>query len=525
MDTETVASKRQNGSNKMPLSNGDDSVARVNPSKRRRLHEPIQEPEPIDIDRPVEKSKSKTTSESSKESEEKQRAMTAIPSSSVPPASTSTAISSGNIYVPKPPPTAEQVADLLLQPNVDAKKKKDKTRVTPPKPPPPTPALLSPRQSTISTTTTTTLSTRTAQHRRRRLFYRAITFVWLVLMVKVTLGFIASIDVLLQQIRATATPTREVFRMMIPSFLHAKPPATRIYAHVKPPAHVTGNEPHEQVLANLTLRDFLQDEEGFHLALAPAFFGIYAYVGTFMAWDDTLYFKNMKSVVGASAGAMAAVILAAGIEPHRVADLGRQMTLQKFADPPGIGGVFKGDKFEEIMETFLRSENPNSTLQMEDSHIPVAVTAFDLKAMQGRILTRGSMAKAARASATFPLLFQPVQHDNGILIDGGITDMLGLRGLAAWETSRPKRVLNVAVGGFMTSPPGPQSMPEGVHAREVLSVSILNTPQCGPWAMANGPRAIEAARRAMVESLDLPLYHGNEKGHYELHVDASSHVE
>jgi hypothetical protein len=122
-------------------------------------------------------------------------------------------------------------------------------------------------------------------------------------------------------------------------------------------------------------------------------------------------------------------------------------------------------------------------------------------------------------------LFQPVVHGDEILIDGGIADMLGLNGLAAFSPNTSKRIVNVAVGGFLTTPPGPDSMPEGVKAKEMLSVSILNTPQCGPWAMSNGPRAIEAARRAMEASLDLKLYYGEQEGHYELHIDARSFVE
>ena len=512
MDTKKVTSKRETRGKKMQQSDGDDLVKGANPSKRRRIHEPAtQEPEPKEIDPLVGKFKSMEAVQSPTESNSKQHAAT-VASISVRPYALTKATPS-NHYVPMPPPTVEQVADLLLQPKAITNKKKNKLQVTPPKPPPPTPAMLGPRPPNNATKSTKP-STRTAHHRQRSFFYRIVTFVWFAVMLKVTLGFVAPNELLLQKIRASVLP-----------FLHAKPPAARMYSHVKPPLHVDGSEPQHKVLANMTLRDFLADDEGFHLALAPAFFGIYAYVGTFMAWDGTNYFDKMKSVAGASAGAMAAVILAAGIDPHKVADLGRNMKLENFADPPGIGGLFKGNKFEEIMEEFFRTETRNNTMLMEDSIIPVAVTAFDLKSMQGRILTQGSMAKAARASATFPLLFQPVRHENGILIDGGVTDTLGLRGLAAFNPDRPKRVVNVVVGGFFSAPLGPQFMPKGVNAKEVLSISILNTPQCGPWAMANGPRAIEAARQAMLASLDLPLYYGQEKGHYELHVDASSYVE
>lgn len=503
-------------------------------SKRRRIHEPTKvgqdEPEPMDIDPPL-KPKAKSSEivgapVKSNGLTKQQATVTAPPpfvAQQATPSASTTANTSNNgslptsRYVPKAPPTVQQIVDRLRGASMIAAAKTGKKKSvvkTMPKPPPPTPSILSPLPSrNVSTDAPRQHQSAPTRHSRSRIFlYRTVVIVWFAVMLRLALGFVEtpSLNDVLKNIQSS------------PRF-----PVSRIYPHIKPPSHLDGTEHRRQVLANMTLRDFLENDEGFHLALAPAFFGIYGYTGMLMTWDEsTNYFDNIKSVVGASAGAMAAVILAAGIQPHKVAALGKSMTLQKFADPPGLGGVFQGNKFESIMHEFITSESPNSTMLMQDSIIPVAVTAFDLKSFQGRILTRGSMAKAARASATFPLLFQPVVHEEGLLIDGGVTDMLGLRGLAAFDSdSRPKRVVNVAVGGFLTAPPGPQSMPDGVNAEEVLSISILNTPQCGPWALANGPRAIEGARRAMLASLDLPLYHGKERGHYELHVDALSFVE
>lgn len=496
-----MASSKRRGRSKeaLPQSNGSAKGA-----KRRRITK--AEPEPMDIDPPQSNRIALAVAKTVQASAKSSSSVTATPSVASTDVS-DTSPPTANRYVPKAPPTVEQVLDGLRRPKSLSKKNKSKkqTLASAPKPPPPTPAILTPRLPQKSPPAAKPTTTAPIIPRRRRFIYRATTFLWFAVMIKLTLGFVLQ---------------------PIPSFLYAKKPVARIYSHIQPPNHVDGSEPH---LANITLRDFLSDE--FHLALAPAFFGIFAYTGTFMAWTSsnnsttTDYLNNIQSVAGASAGAMAAVILAAGIEPHKVATLGKSMTLQKFADPPAIGGVFRGDKFEQIMEKFLQEESPNGTVLMEDAKIPVACTVFDLKTMQGRTLTSGSMAKAARASATFPLLFQPVLYDNGILIDGGITDMLGLRGLAAFTPKTPKRVVNVAVGGFLSAPPGPKSMPDGIKATEVLSVSIINTPLCGPWAMANGPRAIEAARRAMEASLDLKLYHGKEEGHYELHVDALSFVE
>ena len=245
----------------------------------------------------------------------------------------------------------------------------------------------------------------------------------------------------------------------------------------------------------------------------------------------------IKSVAGASAGAMAAIMLAAGVSPLRAAQFCTTITLSRFADFPGLLSVFRGNKFEEIMTDFLMESSPVESLQLEDSIIPVAVSAFDIQRLKGQILSTGSMARAARASATFPGLFQPVgwiDNDSGdsyVFIDGGITDVDGLNGLKATSDAGTsakisRRVVNMVVGDFSFGIPSPSSMPSGVAASDVVSISIRNLPQCGPWAMENGLRAVEAAKMALKESLDQPMFlaASGEDGHYELHIDARSFV-
>jgi len=279
--------------------------------------------------------------------------------------------------------------------------------------------------------------------------------------------------------------------------------------------------------------------------MAPSFFGFYGYFGALSAIDDALssdttsdvsflQSNQIKAVAGGSAGAMAAVLIATGVAPAKAAAFSATMTLDKFADPPGICAAFRGNKFEDLMSTFMKQEQPDSSLLLEDGILPVAVSGFDIRTLRTRILSKGDMAQAARASATFPLLFQPAvwENDDGDessttswLIDGGVEDELGLMGLAAFDAEHPKRILNVLVGGFGSAgPPGPSQMPDGVVASSVLSVSIESTPQCGPHAMSNGPLATEAARMAMLASLDVPLYLGSEPGHYELFIDTTDFI-
>jgi hypothetical protein len=306
------------------------------------------------------------------------------------------------------------------------------------------------------------------------------------------------------------------------------------------------------IRTNQTLRTLLTHPDGFSLAMAPAFFGFYGYFGALAAWEEAFatttnsttdassswYPQHVRSVAGASAGAMAAILLAAGVSPQAAIDFCTNVTLHQFADFPGMGAMFRGDKFEQLMSTFLLQQQQqlqhstiSTSLRLEHSIIPVAVSAFDLQTWQGQVLTHGSMAKAARASATFPLLFQPVpwrQSSGGeeefLLIDGGVTDVAGIQGLLALLPATSKRlIVNMVVGDFFSStPPGPRTVPElDQNGTVFLSIRIQNLPQCGPWAMQNGPRAVEAARRAMLASLDVPLMQIDDR-HLSIRIDASS---
>lgn len=319
----------------------------------------------------------------------------------------------------------------------------------------------------------------------------------------------------------------------------------------------------EEELSLPTLRDYLSDPEGFHMAFAPAFFGFFAYFGCLSALEegtgglivppieekrnnigDECTSLGLRSVAGASAGAMAATLLASGIDPSVAAEFTSKFTWSMVSDPPGYGGYVKGNRFEEAMVDFMLKEaskvkradkSSDTPMQFDEALIPCAVSGFDLLRMKGVILSSGSMAKAARASAGFPGLFQPVAwrekcdekkwFPDALLIDGGIRDGLGLAGLSAFGGEK-KRVVNVVVGDFgFSGASGIHSLPEGLNASSLVSISIAGTPKCGPWAMENGKRAVESAKKAMLMALDLPMEKGDGENHYVLRLDASKFLD
>jgi len=59
---------------------------------------------------------------------------------------------------------------------------------------------------------------------------------------------------------------------------------------------------------------------------------------------------------------------------------------------------------------------------IENLRIPFAAVATDLNWGYKVVLDKGSLARAIRASAAIPGIFQPVQHQGKILVDGGVVD-------------------------------------------------------------------------------------------------------
>jgi NTE family protein len=78
-------------------------------------------------------------------------------------------------------------------------------------------------------------------------------------------------------------------------------------------------------------------------------------------------------------------------------------------------GPVKGDKLEE----FVKAKVPGN---IEDLKLPFAAVATDLNRGTRVVLDRGPVARAVHASSAIPGVFNPVEHQGKLLVDGGVTD-------------------------------------------------------------------------------------------------------
>ncbi|MFP4588580.1 MAG: patatin-like phospholipase family protein [Candidatus Acetothermia bacterium] len=70
--------------------------------------------------------------------------------------------------------------------------------------------------------------------------------------------------------------------------------------------------------------------------------------------------------------------------------------------------------------------------EIEDTKVPFWAVAVDLLSGKENALTRGSVRRAARASASLPGIFPPVRVDGQLLVDGGVTKVLPVSYAAQW---------------------------------------------------------------------------------------------
>jgi NTE family protein len=79
-------------------------------------------------------------------------------------------------------------------------------------------------------------------------------------------------------------------------------------------------------------------------------------------------------------------------------------------------GLVKGDKLED----FVKNKIP--TVNIENLKLPFAAVATDLNRGTRVVLDHGSVAKAVHSSSAIPGVFNPVDYQGKLLVDGGIMD-------------------------------------------------------------------------------------------------------
>ena len=123
------------------------------------------------------------------------------------------------------------------------------------------------------------------------------------------------------------------------------------------------------------------------------------------------------SSIGALIGAYYAIYEDVG-KMEKIALSTNWRTALSLFDPSLSGGLVRGNKVENLIKSWFNKYN------FDDLKIPLTVVATDLISGQEVDINNGDIIKAVRASISIPLIFKPIEYNDYLLADGGLSNPL-----------------------------------------------------------------------------------------------------
>lgn len=146
----------------------------------------------------------------------------------------------------------------------------------------------------------------------------------------------------------------------------------------------------------------------------------FAHLGVIQALNDAGIFPDVIS--GTSAGALIGVLYADGNTPKEILNLMKSDSRLDFMRPAlPREGLLQINGIMKILKSGLRSKI------FSDLKIPLFVTATDLNNGKAVYFSEGDLFEPVIASASIPVLFQPVKINDISYVDGGVLDNLPVR--------------------------------------------------------------------------------------------------
>ncbi len=145
----------------------------------------------------------------------------------------------------------------------------------------------------------------------------------------------------------------------------------------------------------------------------------FAHVGVIRALEQDKIPIDM--IVGTSVGSIIGAIYASNLNSFELEWTAFSLEKDSLFDYGILNavtgmGMAKGQKLEEFVKTKIAATN------IESMKLPFAAVATDLNRGTRVVLDRGSVAKAVHASSAIPGIFEPVDYQGRLLVDGGVLD-------------------------------------------------------------------------------------------------------
>jgi NTE family protein len=160
----------------------------------------------------------------------------------------------------------------------------------------------------------------------------------------------------------------------------------------------------------------------------------YAHLGVIQALNEAGIFPDVIS--GTSAGALVGVLYADGYSPNEILMLMNWASRLDFMRPAlPREGLLQINAIIKILKTSLKSKT------FDELKIPLFVAATDLNNGIAVYFSEGDIFEPVIASASIPVLFQPVKIKDISYVDGGVLDNMPIRPI--------ENDCNVILGSFV----------------------------------------------------------------------------
>jgi NTE family protein len=253
----------------------------------------------------------------------------------------------------------------------------------------------------------------------------------------------------------------------------------------------------------------------------------FAHIGVLKALEEGGYPKPAM-VAGASMGAIVGGLYACGMSPGEMADyvihrfrINEVFDSFVFRMNGPVGKIFQAGQMLASLATrpgmdggervLALLENLTGGKIFDELAIPFRCNAVDLITGREVVFRSGSVARAMRASMSFPAFFEPLLDGGRCLVDGGILNNLPV---SIPRREGFKRVLAVDVGDFVPVPwenlrSGPQVL---ARSMEIALYALRQRDPCrpdllmravddsSPFSFLRQRELIELGQRAVKES-------------------------
>jgi NTE family protein len=126
---------------------------------------------------------------------------------------------------------------------------------------------------------------------------------------------------------------------------------------------------------------------------------------------------EISCIAGTSIGAFVAALYAFGKSSKDIEEIALHLS---WMDISGLAlfksGLLSNAKLGDLLDKSLGEKN------IEEASIPLSILATDITIGDKVVLSKGSVANAVMASTCIPGVFSPVEHNELLLVDGGIVE-------------------------------------------------------------------------------------------------------